>query len=109
MAKRAHDLLRHSYAHNRVPRYLQVASALRQRLDTSDGQPAAGYVFLRSMQTRGKKPYALARVHVARDIYALAPRLFTQRVALALVAELAAARMARAHQTLTIGTADLET
>src|SRR5712691_12398497 len=32
MAKRAHDALRQSYAHNRVPRYLQVASALRQRL-----------------------------------------------------------------------------
>ena len=56
-----------------------------------------------------KTAYALARVHVARHIYAQAPRLFTQRVALAVVAELAGAGMSRAHQTLTIGTADVET
>ena len=40
MAKRAQDALRHSYAQNRVPRYLQVASALRQRL--KDGRWAVG-------------------------------------------------------------------
>src|SRR5437660_9594300 len=40
MAKRAQDALRHSYSQNRVPRYLQVASALRQRL--KDGRWAVG-------------------------------------------------------------------
>src|SRR5207302_8579608 len=186
MAKRAHDVVRQSYAQNRVPRYLQVASALRQRLkdgrwavgdkiatleelenefqvarvtvrqaidllqseglvksfqgkgtfvtrvpesdrwlrlatdwaaliepirdnvphllpgeaappprlDPTDGKPADDYVFLRSVQTRGRKPYALARVHVARHIYEQAPRLFSQRVALAVVAELAGKRLA---------------
>ena len=39
MAKRA-DIVRQSYAQNRVPRYLQVASALRQRL--KDGRWAVG-------------------------------------------------------------------
>ena len=92
-----------------VPHLLPGEATPGPRLDPADGTPAQEYVFLRSIQTRGKKPYALARVHVARHIYAQAPRLFTQRVALAVVAELARAGMSRAHQTLTIGTADVET
>ncbi len=92
-----------------VPHLQPGEAAPAPRLEPGDGQPADDYVFLRSVQTRGKKPYALARVHVARHIYEQAPRLFTQRVALAVVAELNGLRISRAHQTLTIGSADMET
>src|SRR5262249_34024372 len=81
-----------------VPHLLPGEAAPRPRLEAADGRAANEYVFLRSVQTRGKKPYALARVHVARRVYDLAPRRFAQRVALAVIAELEGVDISRAHQ-----------
>ena len=80
-----------------------------QRLAEGEGTPATAYTFLRSLQMRGKEPFALARVHIAREIYDRAPALFGSRVALAVVADMPDLSISRAHQTLTIGAADIET
>ena len=63
MAKRAHDL-RQSYAQTRVPRYLQVASALRQRL--KEGHWVVGDQIATLEELEGE--FQVARVTVRQAI-----------------------------------------
>jgi GntR family transcriptional regulator len=56
----------------------------------------------------GGRPYAYARVHVAKHIRARAPKLFASRAALAVISEMDGLDIARAYQTLAIGAADME-
>ncbi|MBV9567479.1 MAG: GntR family transcriptional regulator [Hyphomicrobiales bacterium] len=78
-------------------------------IDEGEGQPAASYTYLRSVQKRGSEPYALARVHIAKEIYTRAPKRFAARPALAVLAEMKGVPIAHAHQTLSISAADVET
>jgi len=87
---------------------LPPGNAGMPRLEASDGRAADAYEFIRSVQKRGGEPFAYARVHVARHIYARAERPFASRVALAVLADMKGLAISRAHQTLTIGAADLE-
>jgi len=93
--------------HN-VPRFLEVDHTAALPVDPEEGEPASGYMFFRSIQMRGEDPYALARVYVADNIYNQAPAEFGKRAALAVIAELPDLAIARAHQILTIGAADVE-
>jgi GntR family transcriptional regulator len=74
-----------------------------------DGKRAPSYTYIRSVQKRGAEPYAFARVHVAAHVFAKAPKLFAKRPALAVLAEMKGIDIARAHQTLSISAADVET
>jgi GntR family transcriptional regulator len=74
-----------------------------------DGLAAPAYTYIRSLQKRGSEPYAIARVHLAADLHALAPQQFATRPALAVLAELVGVEIAQAHQTLSISAADVET
>jgi GntR family transcriptional regulator len=91
-----------------VPHLLPSATQPAPRIEDSDGTPAPDYVFIRSIQKRGSQPFAFARVHVAKHIYARNPQLFTTRAALAIIAEMRDLEISRAHQTLQIGAADME-
>jgi GntR family transcriptional regulator len=79
------------------------------RIEQGDGTPAAAYVFLRSLQTQSGRPYASARVHIAEHVHGLAPQSFAGRAALAVLAEMKELALSRAHQTLAIAAADMET
>jgi len=92
-----------------VPFPLPTTADLPPRIEEGDGNPADGYVHLRSIQKRDGKPYAFARVHIARRVHDMAPEAFASRVALAVLAELDGIEISRAHQTLAIGAADVET
>lgn len=78
-------------------------------VEEGDGTPAPAYIFIRSVQKRGTQPYAYARVHVAKHIHDRAPRLFASRVSLTVLSEMSDLAISRAHQTLAIGSADVET
>lgn len=93
--------------HN-VPRFLEIAHAASPRLEPDEGEPASGYMFFRSIQMRGDEAYALASVHVADHVYNRDPAAFGKRATLAVIAELPDLEISRAHQTLTIGSADVE-
>jgi GntR family transcriptional regulator len=73
-----------------------------------EGIPASAYHYICSVQKRAGKPYAYARVHIAKDIYRRAPKLFSSRVALSVLSEMKGIEISRAHQTLEIGAADIE-
>lgn len=93
-----------------VPRFLAVKDPpLYPRLEPGDGQPARQYQYLRSVQSKNNEPYAVAGVHVAQELYDRASDAFRSKTALYVLSEVDGVRVARAHQTLVIGTADTET
>ena len=74
-----------------------------------DGKPARDYVCLRSVQTRQGKPYAIARVLVAKQLHAMAPAKFKRRIALAVLAEMKSLAIKDVRQTLVVDSADIDT
>ena len=92
-----------------VVNLLSSANDVPPRIEEGDGAPAPAYVFLRSIQSQRGRPYAYARVHVASHIHARSPKLFTSRAALAVLSEMNDLAISRAHQTLAIAAADMET
>ncbi len=88
-------------------KHLPIEQDHPPRLDPGDGAPAQSYAYIYTLQMRDEQPYALARVHVARDIYDRAPQAFKSRVALAVLAELEDIEVMHAHQTLSVGSADV--
>jgi GntR family transcriptional regulator len=92
-----------------VPHVLPSEPRPVPRFEDGDGIPAPGYVFLRSVQKRAGKPYAYARVHIAKHLHAKSPKLFSSRVALAVLSEMKDVAISRAHQTVVVGAADIET
>lgn len=91
-----------------VPNVLPSEPRPVPRIEEDDGTPAPAYVFLRSVQKRAGKPYAYARVHVAKHVYGKGPKQFSSRVALAVLSEMKNLAIARAHQTVVVGAADIE-
>lgn len=91
-----------------VPHVLPSEPRPVPRIEDGDGTPAPAYVFLRSVQKRAGKPYAYARVHIAKHLHAKAPKLFSSRVALVVLSEMKDVAISRAHQTVVIGVADIE-
>jgi GntR family transcriptional regulator len=92
-----------------IPHMLLVNKDGEPALRESDGNPAQAYVCLKSVQTRDGEPYAIARVHIARDLYERCEAEFQKRVALAVLADMKDAGIRKATQTLEIGSADLDT
>ena len=94
-----------------VPKILSLgeASAAPPQVFDGEGIPAPAYQYIRSIQSRDGEPYVLASVHMAKHIYDLVPDAFQTHAALAILSEHSDVKIARAHQTLIIGTADMET
>lgn len=91
------------------PHFIPVENLPRPKIEDTDGTEAEAYTYLKSVQTSEGEPYALASVHVASQLFERAESAFRSRVALAVLAELDDVAIARAHQTLQIGAADIET
>ncbi len=78
-------------------------------LQPGDGDLAADYVFLHSVQYRGDEPYSIVNLHLARSVFDRNPNLFMRAPALPLMADLHDVQIWNAHQTLVIGSADPDT
>ena len=92
-----------------VPQIVSVEEAPPPQMFDGEGLPAPAYLLLRSVQSRDGEPYVLVSVHLAKHIYDLAPDAFQTHAALVVLSERSDVTIARAHQTLIIGTADIET
>lgn len=92
-----------------VPHFLPVEAPQELHLEEGDGRPAEAYEYFRSVQTSGGEPYAVASVFIARNVYERDPAAFRKRVALAVIDEMKGLEIGRAHQTLQIGAADVQT
>ncbi len=89
--------------------HLIPGQAPELNLDADEGTPAEEYEFIRSVQMSGSEPYALAGVHIAKHVFDRNPTAFRKRIALAVIDEMTGLKITRAHQTLQIGAADIET
>jgi len=93
-----------------VPKFLPVGTPVRPpRLKPDEGRLAKEYVFLRSVQSRAKRVYSLVSLHLAKEIYDRDPAAFRSHTALPIVASMKDVKIASAHQTLVIASADPET
>jgi len=92
-----------------VPEFLVVeAPPPRPRLHAGDGALDREYVYLKSVQSRDRRPFGVVSVHLAKRIFDLAPDRFGARAALPILSELDGVAIGRAHQTMVIGAADTD-
>ncbi|MCP5366109.1 MAG: GntR family transcriptional regulator [Hyphomicrobiales bacterium] len=73
-----------------------------------EGNPAPAYRYLRRVHVAKGTPYALINIYLDRRVWELAPERFDKQMVIPLLQELPQVRIAKARQTITIGTADLE-
>lgn len=73
-----------------------------------DGKPAASYTYMKRLHSHDDRPYSLISIYVASDIYSIAPERFRNETVLSVMEELPQVKIARARQTLTITTADMD-
>ncbi|WP_407147184.1 GntR family transcriptional regulator [Bradyrhizobium sp. ORS 86] len=73
-----------------------------------DGKPASKYVFMRRVHSRQKEPYCVISIYLDERIFRRHPRRFRNETVIPILSDLRDPEIARARQTLTIGTADLE-
>lgn len=92
-----------------VPRRLAIERDVAPpNLADGDGKPASSYVKLRSVQYRNEEPYSVVNLHLAREVFDLAPERFKGAAALVTIDAMDEITLLDAHQTLTIGSADPE-
>lgn len=78
-------------------------------LRPGEGAAAARYHYMRRVHSRDGKPYAVISLHLCARIFMRAPERFRTELVIPHLLQLPGVEIARAHQTLTIGMADIET
>ncbi|WP_407165282.1 GntR family transcriptional regulator [Bradyrhizobium sp. ORS 111] len=73
-----------------------------------DGKPASKYVFMRRVHSRQKEPYCVISIYLDERIFRRHPKRFRNETVIPILSDLREPEIARARQTLTIGTADLD-
>jgi GntR family transcriptional regulator len=74
------------------------------------GQLGASYVYMRRLHFTQAKPYAVISLYLLQEVFQRAPDEFRSRAVIPQLLRMKrAVRIARAHQTMAIGTADPET
>ena len=71
-----------------------------------EGRLADNYVYIESAQSRGRQIFAYARVHVARQLYELAPERFASEPSISVLASMDNLDVGSARQSFIIGHAD---
>jgi GntR family transcriptional regulator len=77
-------------------------------LTEDDGKAAAKYFHMRRVHSRDGLPYCVISIYLDHRVFRRAPERFRREVVIPVLAELPGLKIARARQTLTIGTADME-
>jgi GntR family transcriptional regulator len=77
-------------------------------LNEDEGEHAAKYVFLRTVQYKDGEPYGIVNLHLAQAVYDLCPKEFRARPALTILAELEHVTVKSARQSISVGGADPE-
>lgn len=91
------------------PQLLNIdKSSAAPSLTADDGKPAPKYFHMRRVHSRDGLPYCVISIYLDYRVFRRAPRRFRKEVVIPILAELPGLRIARARQTLTIGTADVE-
>jgi GntR family transcriptional regulator len=73
------------------------------------GKLGQSYVFMRRLHFTQGKPYALISLYLLQDIFQKSPDAFREHAVIPELLKMKSVRIQRAHQTMSIGTADAET
>ncbi|KQP20031.1 GntR family transcriptional regulator [Pseudorhodoferax sp. Leaf267] len=77
-------------------------------LHAGEGQPAERYVFMRRVHARDGQPYCVINIHLDERIFRRSPKRFRDETVIPILTSMKSVVIAKAHQVLTIGTADME-
>ena len=77
-------------------------------LRADEGRPFERYVFMRRIHSREGEPYCVIDIHLAEAVFRRSPARFRDEPVIPILVGLRQPRITRAHQVLTIGTADME-
>lgn len=83
-------------------------AAATPSLQERDGSAAAQYRYMRRVHSRNGEAYCVISIYLDEAVFRLAPRRFRRETVVPILLELPGVRIAKAHQTLTISTADVE-
>lgn len=91
------------------PEILTIAeSDARPQLSAQDGKAAERYVYMRRVHSRGGEPYCVIAIYLDEAVFRQAPDRFRREVVIPILAVMEQPAVARARQTFTIGSADLD-
>ena len=91
------------------PQILNLAEATAApSLGPEDGRPAPSYFFMRRVHSHQGRPYCLISIYLDERVFRQDPERFRTETVIPILAALRSPAIARARQTLTIGTADVE-
>ena len=96
------------YRHDRPQLTLIEESAAMPALAAGEGTPAPRYHYLRRVHSRDGKPYCVISIYLDERIFRMAPKRFRKETIVPVLLELPRVRIARARQTLTVSSADVE-
>jgi GntR family transcriptional regulator len=96
------------YRHDRPKLTLIEEASAAPRLEAKDGTPAPRYRFMRRVHSRDGQPYCVISIYLDQRVFRRAPARFRKETVIPVLLDLKT-RIARAHQTLRIGSADVET
>ncbi|MDP9880693.1 GntR family transcriptional regulator [Variovorax boronicumulans] len=77
-------------------------------LRPGEGVAAERYVYMRRVHSRDGKPYCVIDIHLDERIFRRSPKRFREETVIPLLTSMKSVKIAKAHQVLTIGTADME-
>lgn len=78
-------------------------------LRPEDGVPAPSYFYMRRVHSHQGRPYCVISIYLDERVFRKHPERFRSETVIPILAKMRNPAIAKAHQTLTIGTADLET
>ena len=82
-------------------------AAAAPRLFPRDGTPAPRYRFMRRVHSRNGESYCVISIYLDERVFRMAPRRFRRETVIPVLLDLPRIEIARAWQTLEIGTADV--
>ena len=89
-------------------RLIELRDSVQPPLEPSEGTAAPAYQYMRRVHSHEGRPYVLADLYLDRRIYQRDPGGFQSHMLLPMLERTPGVEIARAWQTLVIGTADLE-
>jgi len=91
------------------PQILNIVESLAvPTLTADDGKPAPKYFYMRRVHFRDAIPYCVISIYIDHRVFRRAPQRFRKEVVIPILVTLSGVTIARAHQTLTISTAEVE-
>lgn len=77
-------------------------------LTDADGKPASDYFFMRRVHSRNGSPYSVISLYLDKRVFRQHPTRFRKEPVIPILAKMKKPAIARAHQTLTMGTAEAD-